>query len=162
MDLFIVRHAVAYPRDPERWPDDAKRTLTRSGERAFSREARGLKRLTKPVPHVWASPLTRAMRTAELLQDEAGWGAPQRLDALESGRSADEALAALARLAPAESFAIVGHEPMLSTLLSQLIGGGKIELRKGGVARLTVNAIAPGGASLRWLIVPRTFRRLNR
>jgi phosphohistidine phosphatase len=162
MDMFVVRHAVAYPRDADRWPDDSRRPLTRSGERAFTREARGLKRLTKPVPLVWSSPLHRALRTAELLQDEAGWGAPRKLEALESGGRAEDVVAALGRLAPTESFAVVGHEPMLSALISLMIGGGAVELRKGGVARLTIKSIAPGGASLRWLIVPRTFRRLNR
>src|SRR5262245_59532203 len=127
MDLFVIRHAEAYPRDPERWPDDARRPLTRSGENAFRREARRLSRLADPVRLVLASPFTRALRTAEILQDEAGWAAPQVLEALTSGGPTEGALAALAELAPAEPLAIVGHEPMLSALCSSLIGGGSIE-----------------------------------
>ena len=31
MDVYLVRHAIAETRDPNRWPDDAERPLTRDG-----------------------------------------------------------------------------------------------------------------------------------
>jgi len=35
MDLYIVRHAVAFDRDAERWPDDRERPLTPRGIKAI-------------------------------------------------------------------------------------------------------------------------------
>src|SRR4030095_6138514 len=45
VDLYLVRHAIAEPRDSERWPDDASRPLTENGVKLFRAAARGLRSL---------------------------------------------------------------------------------------------------------------------
>jgi phosphohistidine phosphatase SixA len=40
MELFVIRHAKAADRDPELWPVDSLRPLTRVGAREFERVAR--------------------------------------------------------------------------------------------------------------------------
>jgi phosphohistidine phosphatase len=162
MDLYVVRHAVAFERDPEEWSDDCERPLTGEGERAFRRAARGLDRLVKPVPAVLSSPCVRAWRTAEILAEEANWGEPEALEALRPGRSAKDALAALAEHGDEERLAVVGHEPMLGALCGALAGGAALELKKGGVVRLRVTALARGGARLRWVLPPDVLKRLGR
>ena len=160
VDLYVVRHAVAYERDLARWPDDAQRPLTPEGEQEFRRAARGLAKLMKPVRTVLASPYERAWRTAEILRDAAGWPEPERCEALEADRHAESAIAALAGRGDEGTLAIVGHEPMLGRLCGILTGGNPPELKKGAVARLDVLAFEPGEATARWLLPPKVLRIL--
>ncbi|MGZ4103684.1 MAG: SixA phosphatase family protein [Actinomycetota bacterium] len=158
LDLFVVRHAIAFDQDPIRWPDDADRPLTIEGEVAFRQAARGLATLTDPVQAVLASPFVRAWRTAEILHEEAGWPPPEPFKSLEAGRAPQDVLDELSNAPSVPAAALVGHEPMLSELIALLLGGGSVELKKGAVARLDVRALNPGGATLRWLLPPKILR----
>ena len=42
MNFYLIRHALAHNRDPERWADDSKRPLMPKGEETFAEAARGL------------------------------------------------------------------------------------------------------------------------
>jgi phosphohistidine phosphatase len=161
VELFVVRHAIAFERDAERWPDDADRPLTRKGEKLFRRAARGAVTVADRPDVMLSSPYARAWRTAEILHEE-GWPEPQRFDALEAERSPEEAILALAAWAGADKVAIVGHRPQLGLLCGKLARGEAIELKKGAVARLSVDSFEPGGATLRWLLSPNLLRRLGR
>ena len=162
LDLFIVRHAIAYEHDPLRWPDDAERPLTMEGEVSFRKAVRGLAKLTDPPSVVLASPYVRAWRTAEILTEEAGWPAPEPFKALEANRDAQGVLDELNDVQSDPSIALVGHEPMLSELISMLVGGANVELKKGAVARLNAHALTRGGATLRWLLPPKVLRAARR
>jgi len=162
LDLFIVRHAIAEEQDPIRWPDDADRPLTMEGEVAFRRAAQGLAKLTDTPSTLLSSPYARAWRTAGILQEEAGWPAPEPFKALEADRSPQDVIDELASAPGGPSIALVGHEPMLSELTGILIGGGNVELKKGAVARLDVRALTRGGATLRWLLPPKVLRAARR
>ena len=162
VDLFVVRHAVAFDPDPDRWSDDCQRPLTRSGERSFRRAARGLRRIAKPVDLALASPCVRAWRTAELLADEAGWPDPEPLDELRPDSDVAKAFSALAARSPTGRLVLVGHDPLLSELCGTLAGSAAVELKKGAVARLSVDAWRSGGARLRWLLPPKVLRGLRK
>jgi len=162
LDLFVVRHAIAFPHDPIRWPDDSIRPLTPEGERSFRKAARGLSKVFDPVETVLASGFARAWSTAEILREEAGWGVPKAFEALEADRDANAAIAALDALDTGGVLAIVGHEPMLSEICGTLSGDASIELKKGAVARLAVRVLKPGGATVRSLLPPKVLRALSR
>src|SRR5258707_10153879 len=98
MDLYLVRHGIAYEPDPAKWPDDKDRPLTPEGEKKFRQAARGLRELVPSVSVVLSSPWARAWRTAEILEKEAHWPAPVAGGALGSGRSPAAALPAPAPL----------------------------------------------------------------
>lgn len=166
MDLYLVRHAVAFDPDPARWPDDSQRPLTPEGEQRFRRAAQGLGTLVADVDIVLSSPWPRAWRTAELLQKEAGWPTPVACDALQSGRAPAEVLQALKPHSAVRSAALVGHEPSLHELASYLLtkdtDHAQLEFKKGGVARLWLDeGIRPGAAQLRWLLAPKILRALR-
>jgi phosphohistidine phosphatase len=163
-ELVIVRHAIAEERDRLRWPDDSERPLTEAGAERFARAARGLVRLVPDVAAVLSSPAARAWQTAELLEREAGWPAPERCDALAVGRSPEAVLSALPQLGSA---AVVGHEPQLSELAVLLLAGdpqaAAIELKKGGAVLLACPfGAVRGRAVLRWSASPRMLRGLAR
>ena len=122
MDVYLVRHAIAETRDSTQWPDDSERPLTPEGEARFRKAARGLRRVAPQVDVVLASPYVRAWQTAEILEREAGWPAPERAPELEATRAPADGVELLRRHA-SNSVALVGHEPCLSGLASLLLAG---------------------------------------
>jgi phosphohistidine phosphatase len=166
MDLYLVRHAVAFDYDPAQWPDDSQRPLTPDGQKRFKRSARGLKTLVSSVDLVLSSPWVRAWQTAEILESEAGWPKPLACEALESGRAPAEVLQALQPYTSYGAIALVGHEPSLHELASYLLTAdtnhAQIEMKKGGVARLEVGeGRRPGAGRLQWLLPPKVLRALT-
>jgi phosphohistidine phosphatase len=165
MDVYLVRHAIAETRDSTQWPDDAERPLTPEGEARFRKAARGLRRVAPQVDVVLASPYVRAWQTAEILEREAGWPAPERARELEATRATADGVELLRRHA-SNSVALVGHEPNLSCLASLLLAGDEhavaIEVKKGAVVLLTLNPeVRPGSALLRWSATPKILRALG-
>lgn len=156
MQIYVVRHAIAEARDAERWPDDAVRPLTKAGEESFREAARGLGRIVPSVDVVLASPYARAWRTAEILHEEAGWPPPVQCEELEAWRAPSDALEALAE--HKGQVALVGHEPYLSRLVSQLLtkddDAVHIDLKKGGVIFLEDGV-------LRWYAAPKILRAIR-
>jgi len=166
MEIYLVRHAIAEDRDPDRWPDDSVRPLTEEGERRFRKAARGLAARFAAPDVVLASPFARAWRTAELLHEEAGWPDPEPCPELEAGRSPKDGVQALARTATRSVVATVGHEPNLSELASLLLAGHdqavSIRMKKGGAAVLQLDGRPrPASATLLWLLTPAVLRALD-
>ena len=165
MDLLIVRHAIAYDRDPHRWREDADRPLSPAGIRRARKAAAGLKQLTPRPDRLLTSPLVRAKQTAQILVDIAGWPAPEEIAELSPG---EPALAVLTLLAKQRTklTAVVGHQPGLGQLLGTcLLGGGgslPIEMKKNAVACVSFEGKPrPGHAALKWLATPRMLRALR-
>jgi phosphohistidine phosphatase SixA len=161
MELFVIRHAKAADRDPERWPDDALRPLTREGAREFERVARRIRRWRPGVDLVLSSGWTRAWETASILQAHARWPKPVRTKLLETGAADGVApIAALQAEQPIDArIAVVGHEPVLGHLVSALVSsdaGLRLDLRKGSVAWMRG---APGAMELCGLLVPGMLRK---
>jgi phosphohistidine phosphatase len=166
VDLYLVRHAIAEPREEARWPDDSQRPLTPEGAEVFRLAARGLQRIGVEVEVVLASPYVRAWRTAEILTEVAGWPAPTATPELEATSPPAAALEA-AGSRPESRLALVGHEPGLSELTSLALMGDPhavaISFKKGGVVCLRFRgAPAAGRAQLRWSVSPKILRRLGR
>src|ERR1700683_2643066 len=153
MELLIIRHAIAFERDRQRWADDAARPLSPAGIRRSRKAAAGLKALCKAPDRFLSSPLIRAEETAKILTEVA----PQ----LTPGKGA---AAVLTRLATDRSkrIAIVGHQPDLSALLAACLlndSSVPIEMKKNAVACLSFDGRArAGSAVLKWLATPRMLR----
>lgn len=164
MDLYIVRHAVAYKRDYDRWPDDAKRPLTPKGEEAFRVVAPELARMVPRVEFLLSSPYERAWRTAEILAELTHWPEPEPFPALEPDIPPQKAVMALETYAGAGAIALVGHRPGLHELAGYLLTGenGRLDvaIKKGGAVciRFDGGAPEPGAGELRWLLTPKVLR----
>jgi phosphohistidine phosphatase len=166
MDLYLVRHGVAFDGDPTRWPLDRDRPLTPEGEQRFRQAARGLASLVGHVEVMLSSSYVRAWQTAEVLEKTAGWPKPVACEALEAGREPAAVLQALEPYTASTSIALVGHEPSMHELVSYLLTAdtaqAQVEFRKGGVARLELaDGPRPGTAILRWLLAPRILRAIG-
>ena len=163
MEIYLVRHAAASERDPDRWPDDSERPLTPEGEKEFRLVARGLARLVPRVDAILSSPYQRAWRTAEILSELDSWPAPEPAPVLEPTLPPEKAALALQDHAGASTVAVVGHRPGLHELAAYLLTGRgdglEIGLEKGGVAYIGLaGAPTPGAGELRWLLTPEFLR----
>jgi len=149
--LLVIRHAraaVARPGVP-----DSERALTREGAAHFEQTARGLARILDAPATLLTSPILRARQTAALCG--AAWGGiePRLEPALASG-SVDDILAALASHASDGSVALVGHEPTVSHLVTQLLSAHReaITFGVGTAALLDVTSVARRTSHLVWFL----------
>jgi phosphohistidine phosphatase len=151
--LLLLRHADAG--DPERWDrSDSERPLSPLGEAQARRVGEHLKAIGFRTGAFRTSPKVRARRTAELAAERLG--ATVRVeDFLAGSYDLATVAASLAELpddAPPE--VLVGHDPDLSALLSELVGAS-LSLRKGALALVDWRGnVEPGEARLRWLLPP--------
>ena len=165
MDLYIVRHAAAFGRDPDRWPDDSERPLSPEGEEEFRLAARGLARIAPRMDAILSSPFQRAWQTAQILAELDSWPAPRSFPVLEPTLPPEKAVLALEAHSDAASVTVVGHRPGLHELAAYLLTGRsdglEIGIEKGGVVRIGFDgSVEPGAGELRWLLTPELLRSL--
>lgn len=152
MDLYVLRHGKAERVAPD--GDDAVRPLTEKGQRDARRLGRWMRDHDLAIDLVATSPHVRARETAALVLQGAVMPPPlETWDELRPDGAVEAILARLAASGPAGAVLVVGHEPLLSTLASAAIGGGRIRLAKGALAK--VGGFAPGGGgALELLVTP--------
>lgn len=166
MELLVIRHDVAEPREPTGGAHaDAQRALSEAGRKRARRAARALARLVGKVDVLASSGLLRADETAYAIAEAFGGLEVERVAALAPGAKPEAVLDWLRGLAGAERVAIVGHEPGLSRLVTWLVSGlskSFVELGKGGACLVEIRGrVAPGEARLAWLLRPGQLRRLR-
>ncbi len=162
-----MRHAPARERDITDAEDDAQRPLTSDGEKKARRIARGLRALDVSFDLIFASPLERAQATARIVAGELGLEDAFRLhEELAPKGDPETLIEQLARLAERpKRVLLVGHEPYLGRLTAMLVAGNtgaEIKFKKGGLCRLSVDALRYGAcARLEWLLPPRLLEELD-
>jgi phosphohistidine phosphatase len=150
--LWLLRHAEAEPHGTR---PDSDRRLTPRGEQQARAAGVAIQRMAVAFDEILFSPKVRARATAELAAE--GWSAQQREllrehPPLAGGFDAPRAIDALAGV-PAQDgrLLLVGHEPDLSLTVGGLTGG-RIDLKKGGLA---VVRLEGAGGELAILMRPR-------
>lgn len=156
MELYFLRHAIAADEGPE-GTGDAGRPLTKDGATKMKEAARGMRKLGLQLDVLLSSPLVRAHETAKLVARELGLEL-QLADALAPGCDAGRIFDLLGEHRAAKRVMFVGHEPDFSTIVGTLTGGSRIELKKGGLARVDIEVLEPGTGTLMWLLPPRVMR----
>jgi phosphohistidine phosphatase len=155
MELYFLRHGVAEDMGPE-GAGDAGRRLTKEGVAKMKAEARGLRKLGVRPDVLLSSPLARARETAEIVARELGLEL-HLADALAPGCNVEQLFGLLGEHRAAECVMLVGHEPDFSTIVGALTGG-RVRLKKGGLARVDLDVLEEGAATLAWLLPPRALR----
>jgi phosphohistidine phosphatase len=160
MNLYLMRHADAgVPRGNSTL--DAKRALIREGKDQCMLMARMLTAFKVQIDVIVASPLKRAMQTAQMVGNELGYeGKVEVSPALALNGSYADFQKMLTRYADREGVLVVGHNPNLFQFLGRMItgnGGAAIRMRKGSIARVDMDHHP---ALLRWLIDPRMARAI--
>ena len=167
MDLYILRHGIAEPREVSGVKDDSARALTPEGEQKMRRIAKSITALEYSFDVILTSPFRRAKETAGIVADVLRLKKRVRiLPALAAGEPTKKLVEALQdHLNTFESVLIVGHEPDLSSLISHLVSGGPrmaLNFKKGGLCKLTVSSLRSGRcAVLDWLAPPSQLKRIR-
>ncbi|MCE5269076.1 MAG: histidine phosphatase family protein [Planctomycetaceae bacterium] len=162
MDLYVIRHAWAFDRDDERWPDDDLRPLTEEGKERFAKVVKALAGRGLAPEVVGTSPLVRCRQTAELLV--AGLKEKRAVVELAELRPGGDVAGLLRWTAKQarehERIAWVGHAPDVDRLCAAMIGGpdALVNFAKGGVAAIEFDgAPALGTGKLRWLVTAKVL-----
>lgn len=154
----LLRHGVAEDAGPDTGWRDPPRALTPDGRRRMERAARGIARLELGFVAVRSSPLVRCMQTAEIVA--AALGVPTQSDRrLEPGLDVG-ALIDLLLEHPAGPLLVCGHEPDMSTVTAELVGGGWFAFKKGALAVVQLDEPRPRRGELLAHYPPATLRKL--
>jgi phosphohistidine phosphatase len=163
MELYILRHGIA--EEVSDTGADRDRVLTEEGIEKTKMAGKALRKLDIEFDAIFTSPFARARQTAEIVAAELDCEKLlQNLDALSSGTPVMTTLAGLSKAAGKNaSVLIVGHEPMLSELISLLLSGSSglsITMKKGGLCKLTCVRPEPAAARLDWLFTAKHLSRM--
>lgn len=160
MELFFLRHGRAEEVKPGQ--TDADRVLSTEGGHEVEEVAAGLPLLGLMPDVIIASPLIRARQTAQIVATALSGDAPIEDERLSPGCTLQAVQHIVADHPDAARLLFVGHEPDLSRIVSELIGGGSIKLRQSGIARVDAEAVEAGRGTLMWLLNPEQILRLSR
>lgn len=167
-EIYLMRHGIAADRDPSGSSDDAKRPLTIEGKLKLRAIAKGLKRLEAEWDWVVSSPLKRAVETADVIVEELGCAAPRDLSEalIPGGGSSERVISFLSQHPERSRVLLVGHEPSLSELASELLGAGHsahLMFKKGGCCLISYEGFPSGEAPglLAWWLTPRVLRKIG-
>jgi phosphohistidine phosphatase len=153
MELYFFRHGHA---EDAQGPDfdDFARKLTDKGIERTEAAAKAMHKLGVKPARLYTSPRLRARETADILSKALNI-APEARDEVNFGFNPHLLPALINDLPNDHSVVFVGHEPDLSITVSALIGGGEIEMKKGGLARVDLLARTPLRGTLLWVLTPR-------
>jgi phosphohistidine phosphatase len=146
--------------------EDFERGLTASGRKDIEEIANSINALKLEIDKIATSPLIRALETAEIVAKALK---KQKIlevwDELKPETETSDLYRRLSKLKVDSSILIVGHEPCLSGVISDLISGCKnsrIILEKGGVAKVIIDSFEPRpSGELVWLLTRRQIKRLS-
>lgn len=159
LELYLIRHGLAGKFGD--FADDSLRPLSEIGVRKTTKVAQRLKELGLQFDIILTSPYARSMETAIILQSI---GLSETLETFDNLKPAGDIGFLIEQLQGirerVERVAIVGHEPDLSRLATQLIFGQNCEnlvLKKAGVIGLSTprSGDLTGQCHLFWLSPPR-------
>lgn len=157
MRLYFLRHGIAQPGDDD--TPDFKRALTASGIARTRQAARLLKALDVDIDRLYTSPLIRARQTADIVGQALGTAVQVRKE-VAPGFNVQHVEALTRALGHDDTVLFVGHEPDFSRTISALVGG-RVVMKKGGLARVDVIAYQPLVGQLVWLIAPKLLAGLR-
>jgi len=159
MKLYFLRHGIAV--EAEDWKgSDAERPLTDKGRKQLEREGKALVELDLEIEAILTSPLSRAKETAEIIA-----AALNMRDKVEENDRLADSFSAMAlgeilkSYSKVKNLMLVGHEPSMSQVIGEIIGGGKIDLKKGGLACVEVPEPPLRKGELKWLLPPKVLTR---
>ena len=161
IDLYLLRHGQAIDHESS----DSLRPLSQRGEEEAERVALVLRKLSVSPGAILSSPLLRAQQTAAIVR--RGIGMNKEAEITEYLTPSTDQRQIIGHLNMRDSPAgilLVSHEPFLSVLISQLVGGSRnvrVDVGTGCLACVRLpSPIATGSGVLRWLLPQQAIRSL--
>lgn len=152
MKLIIVRHAAAIERTSG--ISEEHRYLTPEGRDFFRKTARTMWKKGVDPGLILASPLLRAVQTADILAEAISYNGPLMVaDELMPGFDKTALQSLLNNFQPLKELVVVGHEPDLSLLIASFLSlPDGFNFRKGAAIKLNIDSAALNApAAFKWL-----------
>lgn len=132
MDLIVWRHADAFV--ALEGESDHDRKLTPKGLKQAERMSKWLQEKLPKHARIYVSPAIRAQQTAKALTDKF-----ETLPALNTDQTPDAGLVAVGWPKAPGTVVIVGHQPILGGIITQLVFGKAtpFTIKKGAIAWLS-------------------------
>ena len=165
MELYILRHGEAGNRF-KAGSKDFERALTVSGQEEVEEVARSLAELEVSFDFIATSPLKRASQTAGIVAKvlKVKKGSVEEWIELKPEGKRPDLYRKLSQFKPESSVLVVGHEPYLSTMITEIAFGvenGSVVMKKAGLAKLTIVSFQPKiRGMLRWLLTPKHLKKI--
>ena len=157
MEVYFLRHGDAGAAGD--WKgSDAERPLSKDGAAQMEKEAAAIARLGLRLDTILTSPLVRARQTAEIVTKELQLAQALVVEKrLAPGFGTGELQRILKERRAARGLLLVGHEPDFSLMVAELCGGGRVLMKKAGLAEVDVQPSNPSWGTLVWLAPPRSL-----
>ncbi len=154
MQLLLLRSGPAEPKHA--WPgEDIERPLSAEGCALVTDVAQSLARYPERPDRIVSSPYMRAQQTAQIVGEVFGLADRVQTDKrLAQGVGLKQLGKVLTDCAGCDVVMLVAHNPDLSDLVRALTGGGRLALRKAGVAQIEVHDPDTPKGRLISLLVP--------
>jgi phosphohistidine phosphatase len=153
MELYFLRHGIAGQRTEWRG-DDSERPLSDAGREDMARIATAIAKLGLALDAIITSPYARAFQTADIVAQHLNMRDKLvKEDRLAPGFDIQRLAKLLKAYPDAGALMLVGHEPDLSSVVSELVGG-RIVFKKGGMAYVRLADLSLKKAELVWLVQP--------
>jgi len=155
LKTYFLRHGAAA--EPGEWKkgSDFDRPLTDDGRERMAREAKAIRKLDLDLDAIITSPLARARETAEIVASALKITAIKEDARLGTGFDLGSLEEILQDHADAKAIMLVGHEPSMSSTIGRLIGGARVDLKKGGLACVDLPDASSRAGVLLWLATPK-------
>ena len=165
MDVYILRHGEAGKR-LQSGSKDSERPLTVAGEKEVRDVAESFAALGIKFDTIAASPLKRALQTAEQVAKVAkSKKSVEEWNELKPEGNRQDLYKRLSQLSRESSVLLVGHEPYLSSMISEVASdtpSSRIILKKSGLAKLSLTTFHPKAqGELRWLLTPKLLKKIS-
>ena len=149
---YFLRHGIAVESDE--WDgSDFDRPLSDEGRERMTREARTMARLDLGLDVVVTSPLVRAKQTAAIVAKTLGLEDRLVEDArVGLGFGPGHVAGILREHTKANVIMLVGHEPTMSHTVGHLVGGARVDFKKGSLARIDLAEPSSLKGTLAWLV----------
>ena len=171
MELFVLRHGEAGKRSASGSKDFA-RPLTVTGQKEVADIAASLKDLGIKFDLIITSPLKRAHQTAAIvakkLQNEKKMEDWDELKPEGKLTELYHKISSSPKFKQQSSVLVVGHEPYLSSLISEIISepnaSSHVILKKAGLAkiRITSQYAKTMHGELEWLLTPKLMKNISK
>jgi phosphohistidine phosphatase len=152
MRLYFFRHGDA----SDDAPTDAERPLTDKGRTRTANAAKILTAMNVKPAKIYTSPRVRAKQTAAILSEALGVP-PHETPQLDFEFDVVHVDDLIALLNDDAEVLFVGHNPSFEEVVSALVGGGDIVMKKGSLARVDILDRETLASHLVWLIPPAAF-----
>lgn len=154
MKLILVRHAAAIERSPGM--RDEMRYLTSEGRAFFRKTARTMLKNGADPSLILTSPLLRAVQTAEILAETLSYVGPLLVvDDLAPGFNMEGLRKLMEDFQASEEVVLVGHEPDMSSLMTELLSlSDGFNFKKGSAVCMKLSSKhLPQPTVFKWLAI---------